>query len=54
MLIENAPPVQQNWSSQQLKKPQGLTGKMYRRAMFESIAKLNPTIDGSQSRHVRR
>jgi K+-transporting ATPase ATPase B chain len=42
MLIENAPQVQQTWSSQQLKKPHGLTGKMYRRAMFESIAKLNP------------
>ena len=42
MLIENTPPVQQAWSSQQLKKSQGLTTAMYRRAFFDSIAKLNP------------
>jgi K+-transporting ATPase ATPase B chain len=29
-------------SSQQLKKPPGLTGEMYRRAFFDSILKLNP------------
>ena len=42
MLIENPEVVQQTWSSQQLKKPQGLTGSMYRRAFVDSIAKLNP------------
>jgi potassium-transporting ATPase ATP-binding subunit len=31
-------------SSQQLKKPLGLTGEMYRRAIVDSIAKLNPRL----------
>ena len=31
-------------SSQQLKKPLGLTGEMYRRAILDSIAKLNPRL----------
>ena len=42
MLIENSEVVQQTWSSQQLKKPQGLTSPMYRRALVDSLAKLNP------------
>ncbi|HTR80305.1 MAG TPA: potassium-transporting ATPase subunit KdpB [Bacteroidota bacterium] len=42
MLIESPQVVPQTWSSQQLKKPQGLTGQMYRRAFIDSLAKLNP------------
>ena len=45
MLKDNLPPVQpQSWSSQQLKKPLGLTGGMYRRAILDSIMKLNPAL----------
>src|SRR3990172_5765605 len=42
MLIENLPPVRNTESSQQLKKPLGLTGQMYRRALIDSLSKLNP------------
>ena len=31
-------------TSQQLKKPVGLTGEMYRRALMDSFAKLNPRL----------
>lgn len=42
MLIDNLPPVRQSQSSQELKKPLGLTGQMYRRALIDSLSKLNP------------
>jgi K+-transporting ATPase ATPase B chain len=42
MLIENLPLIQQTQSSQQLKKPLGLTGQMYLRALIDSLSKLNP------------
>ena len=44
--LENLPPAPQpqTWSSTQLKKPLGLTGAMYRRALIDSIQKLNPRL----------
>ncbi len=41
---ESLSPAQQpqTWSSTQLKKPLGLTGGMYRRALIDSLSKLNP------------
>ncbi len=44
MILDNVPPIQQRMSSQQLKKPVGLTGRMYRRALVDSVLKLNPRL----------
>ncbi len=41
---EPNPHVQQPASSEQLRKPLGLTGRMYRRAMIESFLKLHPRL----------
>jgi len=44
MILDNVPPIPQTVSSQQLKKPVRLTGRMYRRALVDSMIKLNPRL----------